>query len=145
MALINSSGYAHVRITVTEIERSKAFYQMVFGWPIAIDNSARIDEPGIKESAADFYGGTVFQTPSGALFGLRPVAPSGQKFDPDHVGVDHLSFLVDARQDLVVAEQRLADADIEHGQIIELADAGIAVLSFQDPDGINLELTAPLS
>jgi glyoxylase I family protein len=145
MALINSSGYAHVRITVTQIERSKAFYEMVFGWPVVIDNSARVDEPGVKESADDFYGGTVFQTPSGALLGLRPVAPNGQKFDSEHVGLDHLSFLVDSREDLVVAEQRLADADIEHGQIIDLTGAGLAVLSFQDPDGINIELSALLS
>ena len=77
MAIVNSSGYAHVRLTVTDIARSKAFYDAVFGWPVAIDSSDRIDEPGITESQADFYGGTVYQTPSGALFGLRPVAPTG--------------------------------------------------------------------
>ena len=27
----------------------------------------------------------------------------------------------------------------------ELTDAGIAILSFQDPDDINIELTAPLA
>ncbi|QNK82019.1 VOC family protein [Nakamurella sp. PAMC28650] len=145
MAIISSSGYAHVRLTVTDIERSKAFYQMVFGWPIAIDNSARVDEPGVKESAGEFYGGVVFQTPSGALFGLRPVAPSGQKFQAEHTGLDHVSFMVSSREDLVIAEQGLADADIEHGEIIDLTDAGLAILSFQDPDGVNLELTALLS
>ena len=31
-----------------------------------------------------------------------------------------------------------------HGEIIDLTDAGIAILSFQDPDDINIELTAPL-
>jgi glyoxylase I family protein len=28
--------------------------------------------------------------------------------------------------------------------VIDLVDAGLAILSFQDPDDINIELTAPL-
>lgn len=32
----------------------------------------------------------------------------------------------------------------EHGELAELAPFGIAVLSITDPDGIQLELTAPL-
>ena len=32
----------------------------------------------------------------------------------------------------------------EHGEVTELAGFGIAILSVQDPDDINLELTAPL-
>jgi glyoxylase I family protein len=31
-----------------------------------------------------------------------------------------------------------------HGEVRDLADAGIAILSFQDPDDINVELTAAL-
>jgi catechol 2,3-dioxygenase-like lactoylglutathione lyase family enzyme len=144
MALINSSGFAHVRLTVTDIERSKAFYQQVFGWPVAIDQSDIADQPGVRDDQTRIYGGTVFQTPSGALFGLRPVAPNGQKFDSGRTGLDHVSFMVESRDDLVIAEQRLADADIEHGQVTDLTDSGIAILSFQDPDGVNLELTALL-
>ena len=52
MAIVNSSGYAHVRLTVTDIARSKAFYDAVFGWPTLVDASDRIDEPGITESQA---------------------------------------------------------------------------------------------
>ena len=71
MALVTSSGFAHVRLTVTDITRSKAFYDQVFGWPIAIDASDSVDEPGVKDSPEKFYGGTVYQTPQGTLFGLR--------------------------------------------------------------------------
>ena len=144
MALIDSKGYAHVRITCTDIVRSKAFYDLVFGWPIAVDQSSSVDEPGVRESQARLYGGTIYQTPSGALFGLRPVADSGQRFDPNRTGLDHVSFTVDSREDLVIAAQRLADADIEHGEVTDLTGSGIAILSFQDPDGVNLELTALL-
>ena len=145
MALITSSGYSHVRLTVTDIARSKVFYDQVFGWPTAIDTSANVDNQGVRESPEQFYGGTVYQTPSGALLGLRPVAPEGQRFDSDHTGLDHVSFQVESRDDLVAAQQKLADAGIPHGEVKDLGDAGIAVLSFSDPDGVHLELTAPLS
>ncbi|MGI8678247.1 MAG: VOC family protein [Jatrophihabitans sp.] len=145
MPIVTSPGYAHVRLTVTDIERSKAFYSDVFGWTVAIDNSDRADEPGVRESQQDFYGGTVFQTPSGTLFGLRPVAPAGQSFDSEQVGLDHISFMVDSRDVLTAAQEQFENAGIPHGEVTDLTDAGIAILSFSDPDGIHLELTAPLS
>jgi catechol 2,3-dioxygenase-like lactoylglutathione lyase family enzyme len=144
MPAITSSGYAHVRITVTDIARSKAFYDNLFGWPTAVDNSAAVGEPGVTSSPRAFYGGVVYQTPSGALFGLRPVAPSGQRFDSEHVGLDHVSFAVESRAVLDDARAYFAAQSVEHGEIIDLADAGIAILSFTDPDGIHGELTAPL-
>lgn len=143
MALINSSGFAHVRITVTDIGRSKKFYDTVFGWPVAIDASDSVDEPGVRESAEKFYGGTVYQLPQGTLFGLRPVGST--EFDSTRTGLDHVSFAVSARSDLEAARGALSDAGITHGDVIDLDDAGMAILSFQDPDGINVELTAPLS
>jgi glyoxylase I family protein len=144
MAIVSSSGYAHVRINVTDIARSKAFYDEVFGWPIAVDSSDRIDEPGIKQSQPDFYGGTVYQTPSGALFGLRPVAAPGDRFDSDRTGLDHVSFLVDSRDDLVSAAEQLAALGVEHGEVTDLTSSGLAILSFSDPDGVQCELTAQL-
>ncbi len=143
MALVISSGFAHVRLTVTDIGRSKAFYDLVFGWPLVIDASGSVDEPHVKDSPETFYGGCVYQTPQGALFGLRPVGSTS--FDPEHTGLDHISFAVGSRDELVSAAAALAGAGIEHGEILDLADAGLAILSFQDPDDINVELTSPLS
>ena len=144
MAIVESSGVSHIRITVTDIARSKAFYDEAFGWPIALDASDRVHEPGITESPADIYGGTVYLMPSGMLFGLRPVAPDGQRFDSEHTGLDHISFMVSSRDNLVAAGERFDARGIEHGTVTDLADAGIAILSFSDPDGVHCELTAVL-
>lgn len=144
MAIVESSGVSHIRITVTDIARSKAFYDEAFGWPIALDASDRVHEPGITESPADIYGGTVYLTPSGTLFGLRPVAPDGQRFDSERTGLDHISFMVNSRDDLVEAAERFEARGIEHGEVKDLTDAGIAILSFSDPDGVHCELTALL-
>jgi len=142
MPLVNSTGFAHVRLTVTDIHRSKEFYDQVFAWPAAIDASQSVGEPGVTEDPSQFYGGVIYQTPQGTLFGLRPVGSQG--FDAQHTGLDHVSFSVDSRADLESALQALSDADIEHGEIIDLEAAGLAILSFQDPDDINIELTAPI-
>jgi len=142
MALVTSSGFAHVRLTITDIARSKKFYDTVFGWPIAVDASASADEDGVKDDPDQFYGGVIYQTPQGTLFGLRPVGSS--TFDSSTTGLDHVSFAVESRDVLEAAATALADADVEHGEIQDLGGAGIAILSFQDPDGINIELTAPL-
>lgn len=139
MAIVESTGYHHVRLTVTDIARSKAFYEKVFGWELAIDMSAEEDA---AEDQQRFYGGCVFLTPAGNLFGLRPVGSDG--FDPGRTGLDHLSFSVGSRDALVSAGTAMDEAGIVHGEIVDLPDAGIAFMSFQDPDDINVELTAPL-
>ena len=142
MALVTSSGFHHVRLTVNDVEQSKAFYEQVFGWPVAADSSAAAGEPGVIESPEQLYGGVVFQTPQGTLFGLRPVGSA--RFDSRHTGLDHVSFAVESRADLERAAEALDGAGIAHGKVIDLADFGLAILSFQDPDDINIELTAPL-
>ena len=142
MAILTSDGFAHVRLTVTDIQKSKTFYDTLFGWPVAADESADVDDPQVRADPARLYGGVVYQTPQGTLFGLRPVGDAA--FDPDHVGLDHVSFAVADRAALQTAKDDLDSAGIRHGDIIELTDMGAAILSVQDPDDINIELTAPL-
>ena len=77
------------------------------------------------------------------LMGLRPMAPSGDRFDPDRVGLDHLSFGVPGRGDLEQAMRLFDEHGVPHGEITTLAGFGIDVLPFEDPDGVQLELTAP--
>lgn len=70
------------------------------------------------------------------------MAAAGDRFDPDRVGLDHLSFSVaTARPGAAV---RLFDEHgVPHGAITRLPSFGIDVLPFDDPDGIQLELTTP--
>ncbi|GAB3821377.1 VOC family protein [Kribbella italica] len=142
MAIVQSEGFAHVRLTVTDIVRSKAFYDQVFGWPVAADESAAVNEPGVRDDPARLYGGCVYQTPQGALFGLRPVG--AEEFDADRTGLDHLSFGVSSRADLEKAATALDEAGIPRGEVTDLTEMGAAILSFQDPDDINIELSAQL-
>lgn len=143
MALIQTTALHHVRLTVTDIARSKAFYSDVLGFEVAAEAPGSPDDPSVRDDPEQLYGGVVFQT-NGMLFGLRPVADAGDRFDSARVGLDHVSFTVLSRAALDEAAQRLDEHQIPHGEVRELTAFGIAILSFEDPDGIHLELTAAL-
>lgn len=133
----------HVRLTVTDIARSKDFYGHLLGSEPAVDFSDQAGDPAVREDPARVYGGCVFSL-GDQLLGLRPVAAAGDRFESTRVGLDHLSLAVGSPEDLHVTAARLDAAGVDHGEVTELAAFGIAILSVQDPDDINLELTAPL-
>jgi glyoxylase I family protein len=133
----------HVRLTVTDIGRSKEFYVRLLGASPAADFSDQAGDPAVREDPARLYGGCVFSV-GDQLLGLRPVAEAGDRFLSTRVGLDHLSLAVGSPEELRTAAARLAAAGVEHGEVRELSGFGIAILSLQDPDDINLELTAPL-
>lgn len=135
-------GIHHVRVTVTDIARSKTFYSRVFGREPRIDATEHHGEPGASEDPQRFYGGCVFEI-EGQLFGLRPVADARDRFDSTRVGLDHVSFGVATKADLQAAADRLDADGIANGGVVPLEGLGMSILSFQDPDDINLELVAP--
>jgi glyoxylase I family protein len=132
----------HLRLTVTDLDRSRHFYTSLLGFEVAVE-SPPPDDPAYAEAFAILFGGVVMIRGS-LLMGLRPVAHAGEHFDADRVGLDHLSFGVEGRADLENAVRLLDEAGVTHGEITSLASFGIDVLSFEDPDGIQLELTAPM-
>jgi glyoxylase I family protein len=133
----------HVRLTVTDVARSRAFYTQVLGFDVALDRPPDDDPDGV---VADTLQGGVVLTNAGVLIGLRPVdaAHAGDRFDPFRVGLDHLSFAVDSRADLDRAVELLDAHGVAHGPIREMPAMGMAFLAAFDPDGIALELTAQL-
>jgi len=133
----------HLRLTVTDLERSRQFYTSLLGFDVAVE-SPPPDDPTAAETFKILFGGVVMVRGS-LLMGLRPMAPTGDRFDPDRVGLDHLSFSVDSRADLERALRLLDEAGATHGQITSMPSFGIDVLSFEDPDGVQLELTAPMA
>ena len=129
-------GFAHVRLTVTDISRSRAFYDQVFALPVAFEVPPDADEE-TRQQLGFLYGGVIYRLGAG-LLGLRPVAPDTDRFDEDRVGLDHLSFAVADRGALLAAADRLDALGIPHGGVRDLGRA--LLLEFRDPDGIALEL-----
>jgi glyoxylase I family protein len=85
----------HLRLTVTDLDRSRRFYTSVLGFEVAVE-SPPPDDPSAGETFKILFGGVV-----------------------------------------------MVRGGLTHGQITSLPSFGIDVLSFEDPDGMQLELTAP--
>jgi glyoxylase I family protein len=133
---ITPNAYAHVRLTVTDIDRSRAFYDSVFGLPVAFELPADADDQ-TRQQLSFLYGGVIYQL-GDSLLGLRPVA--SDQFDEDRVGLDHVSFALSSRSELDEAAAQLTEQGIEHAGVKDIG-AGY-ILEFRDPDHIALELFA---
>ena len=85
MALIETTGLHHVRLTVTDLERSKRFYTDVLGFELAAESPGDPSDPAVRNDPDQLYGGVVFVT-NGMLFGLRPVADAADDSCPSVSG-----------------------------------------------------------
>ena len=141
--MVDISGCHHVRLTVTDVVRSKAFYTEQLGFEVLVASPGDPLDPAVRTDPNQLYGGVIMRVGT-LVVGLRPVAAPGDRFESDRVGLDHLSFSVGSRAALEEAAKGFAEHGVVHGEIKELAGFGIAILSVDDPDGIQLELTAPL-
>jgi len=125
-------AFAHVAVTVTDLERSTQWYCELFGAKPVLDE----DEP-----IGGFHH-TVFALDEGQLFGLHTHPQgAGDRFDEHRTGLDHISFACHDRNELQTWAVRLGELGIAHGGIVD-AHYGSG-LSFRDPDGIALEFFAP--
>jgi glyoxylase I family protein len=136
---ITTTSIAHVRLTVTDIARSRKFYEDVFGWPVAFEVPDDADD-ATREALGFLFGGVIYQI-GDSLVGLRPVATD--RFDENRAGLDHLAFRVASRAELDDAAKHLDGLGIAHEPVKDIGPGYI--LEFRDPDNIALELSAPKS
>jgi glyoxylase I family protein len=134
---ISANSVSHIRLTVTDIGRSRSFYESVFGWPVALEVPSDADD-ATREQLSFLFGGVLYNL-GDLLVGLRPVADD--RFDEDRVGLDHLCLRVSSRSELDAAAAHLDGLGVAHQPIKEIGHGYI--LEFRDPDNIALELIAP--
>ena len=134
---LTSTSIAHVRLTVTDIERSRQFYESVFGWPVLLEVPENADE-ATRNLLGFLFGGVVYDL-GGTLLGLRPVATD--RFDENRVGLDHIAFRLSSKGELDAAATHLDEVGVQHEPVKDIGPSYI--LEFRDPDNIALELTAP--
>jgi len=129
------SGIHHFGLTVRDVDVSAAWYEEVLGF-------GRVD----AFEAPDGARRKVFLRHDGlyARLGLTQHRQGGKDpFDETRVGLDHLAFSVDDREELDAWAVRLTEAGVTHSSIAAANTIdGAAVLVFRDPDNIQLELFA---
>lgn len=133
-------NFAHLRLTVTDIVRSRKFYEDVFGFPIAYEAPPTDADDETQQRMAFLFGGVIYSF-GGGVIGLRPVAPGDDRFNENRVGLDHLCFTVASLADLEDALAVLDRLGVVHDPIKDIGSGYI--LEFRDPDNIALELFAP--
>ncbi|GCE11909.1 VOC family protein [Tengunoibacter tsumagoiensis] len=134
MSAVNTPAFqtGHIGINVTNIEKSKQFYQSVFGFTV----SWEADEPGHCAFLSD-----------GQKLILTLWEQSEGTFAKDRPGLHHLSFRVNSIEDVRFFENKLKllDANLLYQGIVphgEGQDSG--GIFFTDPDGIRLEIYSPV-
>jgi glyoxylase I family protein len=125
---ISYTGIQHFALTITDMERSLAFYEKL--------GFVKLRELGPKT----LIGNEVM------VIGLEVAADTQERFDPRRVGLDHLSFQMASVADLEATAAYFDEQGIPHGDITDLSehDLPLVILPFYDPDGIALEFTAVL-
>lgn len=131
---LTTRGVHHVSLTVADVPRTRQFYTDVLGFQAVLELPP-----------------AVLLSDGSTVIGVHPApdparAPRDDRFDENRIGLDHLAFTVESRADL---EQAIAIFDkhgVSHGAIEDLGPAiglNLYVIFFRDPDGIQLELSAP--
>jgi glyoxylase I family protein len=122
----------HVAVTVSDLDRSRAWYRRLLG-----------ADPVLDEDTGPFH--HVVWLLGGTLLGIHQhTSPSSaEPFDELRPGLDHIAFACANRSELEGWQGRLDELGIAHGGIVD-AHYGSG-LSFRDPDNIALEFFAPPS
>jgi catechol-2,3-dioxygenase len=123
----------HVTLTVTDLERSQAWYQAVLN----------LDKVADREG--DTWTRVLLRAPSGLMIGLTQHRSTitDHRFDPTVVGLDHLAISCDGRSAVEAWAAHLDQLALHHSGVID-APAG-SLLVVEDPDGIPIEFFASRS
>jgi catechol 2,3-dioxygenase-like lactoylglutathione lyase family enzyme len=116
-------GLHHVKIPVTDLGRSRAWYERVLGLEPA--SEFRDDDDGIVR-------GVVYRSKGDLIISLRenPAAAHGM------IGFDPFAIMLRGRPDIEHWASRLDQLGVQHSDIID-APVGY-IMSFDDPDGVQL-------
>lgn len=124
------SGIHHVALNVRDVEESVRWYGDVLGFAPLFPYDT------------DAFERRLVRHPSGVVLGLtRHRHPDADTpFSERRTGLDHLAFAVAERSDLEAWAERLTAAGVEHSGVKVTPTTGSALVTFRDPDGIQLEV-----
>lgn len=142
MAVFTATAFSHIRLTISNLERSRAFYTDVLGFEVEAEAPPPESDPDYEVQKFNLQNGVILKK-GDIMLGLRPSATGdATRFDENQPGLDHLSFMVESVDQLRAAIAYFDAHSVPHGDIVDLGSAGMMILPFRDPDNIQLELAA---
>ncbi len=122
----------HVGLNVSDLGRSKTFYQHVFGF-------ALMGESQQEDRRYAFLG-------DGQKLVLALWQQSEGLFDKSQPGLHHLSFQVESAEQVATFQDKLRELNVPliyEGIVSHGAGMASGGVYFEDPDGIRLEIYSP--
>jgi glyoxylase I family protein len=122
------TGFRHVGIAVTDLERSAAWYARVLDF-----------EELFREADGPRRAVVMGRRGTPLLFGLVHFANgANDEFSPFRTGLDHLCFAVANREEVEAWARRLDERGVANAGVEEMKTS--PVVHFKDPDGIALAI-----
>ena len=123
---MQTSGLDHVILTISNLDRSRAFYGGLLGFELH-----------------DFLDGFFFISGGVEFFFYPSRQPQpGDRFSEFRIGLDHLSFKAPDEAALAELARELLAAGVETAGV-ETYFTGHQYVAFRDPDNIQLEYWLP--
>ncbi len=127
-------GFHHLTVNVQDVDRSEKWYGEVLGFE------------RVAGYETDTFARVILRHPeSGAILGLNRhnAAVAGEPFDERRAGLDHLALRVPGRAALDAWRDRFDALGVPHSDVKAGATPGSLLVTFRDPDGLQLEVFAP--
>jgi catechol 2,3-dioxygenase-like lactoylglutathione lyase family enzyme len=131
-----STGFNHVATLTDNLDRVVDFYRTVFEAELTFEMAATADHP--RMAILNLGGGSalnIVEQPADTIVGDR--TSPGRRGPIDHYGIAVASLAT-----LNTMRERLLAAGADIGEIQRLGDSWS--LFFRDPDGMELEVCAPI-
>lgn len=126
------AGYHHLSLSVTDLDRSAAWYGEVLGFT----KMGELEKPGFARAL-------LVQPESGMRLALTShEAGSGDSFSELRTGMDHVAFLVADVEELEAWKRRFEALGVDHSDIKPAAAGAGALITLRDPDNVQLEVFA---
>ena len=122
------SGIHHIKLPVSDVARSRAWYHRVLGFETVIE----FVEDGVVEGVALRRDGCQPQV------ALRRDPVRARALS----GFDAVALLVPSRDEVEQWSTRLDDLGEPHGGLVQGHDGGAVLVGLHDPDGIEIRLYA---
>jgi catechol 2,3-dioxygenase-like lactoylglutathione lyase family enzyme len=136
-----ANACSHIGLCVTDLERSRRFYQEVFGFRLAFDlrtegpetpKLLRLDAPLVLDAVYLALDGLLLEL----LYFERPTSPPAQERALNQPGLTHISLFVEDVDAVVEAVPQYG------GRVRDDTNIGVA-LFVEDPDGQGIEIIGP--
>ena len=124
------TGRVEVSLTVRDPVRSAEWYKTLFDMETLYEFVA-------PDGNMSYF--CLTERGSGLVLCLVGHATNGEPFSEYRTGLDHLEFLVPRREDLDNWASRLDELGIEHSGVKQPRYTQNSMLTFRDPDNIQLE------